>query len=635
MVAVSSAQRRRGRVARVLIALLASVAAVCCATGVAAAAFTPQTEITGYGAGAFGGGEGGSVALSADGDTAIVGSREEGKGEGGSVWVYTRSGSTWTEQAKLTPSPAPKPTGFGESVALSANGDVALIGDGLEDDEYGGAWVFTRSGDTWTQQTYEPLSANNVEGEEQGHGHFGASVALSENGEIALIGGPRGQPETQQGAAWVYKRAGSNWIKQGLMLKGSGEVSAGGSAATEAGFGHSVALSGNGDTAFVGGWRDDHALGAVWVFERAGSSWVQQGGKLTGGGEEIGEGEFGDSVALSADGDTAMIGGTSDSTGAEAIGAAWPFVHTVGGWVRQGPKLTANDEIDASHFGWSVALSSDGDTALIGGPDDNEETGAAWVFRRSGTSWSQQEKLTGQGESGEARFGYNVALSSEATTALIGAPGDDAERGAAWLFTGPPWSAASGEAPVAPTSSSGSATSGSTTTGSAVPASAAASSGAAAGVAGSSTTSTGLANGAAPAIADVAQSHRRWREGEPLTAARRPSSAPLGTTFSFALGEAASVSFAFTQDVNGRRVKGGCVAPTQTNRREPVCTRTVTRGVLTLAGRAGANRISFDGRLPNARRLAPGTYTALITATSADGRRSAPARLGFTIVASD
>jgi hypothetical protein len=633
---VANAQTRVDRAVLALIALLVSAVAMCCAAPAAsAAAFTPQMELTGYGAGAFGGGEGGSVVLSADGNTAIVGSREEGKGEGGSVYVYTRSGSTWTEQAKLTPSPGSREFGFGESVALSADGNTALIGDGFGEEEYGAAWVFTRSGSTWTQQTYEPLVGHTIEGEEQGRGRFGTSVALSANGEIALIGGPRGQPETQQGAAWVFKRSGSNWVQQGKMLKGAGEVSAGGSSATEAGFGHSVALSASGDTALVGAWRDDGAVGAVWVFERSGSSWVQQGGKLTGGGEEIGEGEFGDSLALSADGETAMIGGTSDSTGVEAIGAAWSFVHTSGGWVQQGPKLTANDEIDASHFGWSVALSSDGDTALIGGPDDNEETGAAWVFRRSGTSWSQQEKLTGPGEIGEGRFGYNVALSSEATTALIGAPGDDAERGAAWLFTGPPWSAPSGGAPVAPVSSSGGSGGGSTTSGSVAPASAAASSGATAGVAGSSTTSAAdLSSIAQPAIVDAAQSNRRWRAVGPAVAAHRPA-APLGTTFSLTLNEPASVSFAFTQDVKGRRVKGRCVAQSGGNRREPACARTLTRGVLTLAGHAGANRISFDGRLPNTSKLAPGSYTALITATGADGRRSPAARLSFTIVASD
>jgi FG-GAP repeat len=308
------------------------------------------------------------------------------------------------------------------------------------------------------------------------------------------------------------------------------------------------------------------------------------------------------------------------------------YVYTRSGstWTEQA-KLTPSPGSREWGFGESVALSADGNTALIGGTDDHEETGAAWVFRRSGSDWSQQEKLTGPGESGEARFGYNVALSSEATTALIGAPGDDAERGAAWLFTGLPWSVPSDEAPATST------TGGPATTGTAAtPASAAVSTGPAAAAAGSSTTSGSTANAPAPpAITGAAQSNQRWREGKPLTAAHRPLSAPLGTTFSFVLDGPASVSLAFIQDVRGRRVKDRCVTQTQTNRREPACVRTVTRGVVTFAGRAGANRISFDGRLPHASRLAPGSYTVLITATGAGGRRLPPTRLSFTVVASD
>src|SRR3954468_17579047 len=113
---------------------------------------------------------------------------------------------------------------------------------------------------------------------------------------------------------------------------------------------------------------------------------VQQGAKLTGGGE-VGAGQFGYSAALSADGDTALIGGLSDNGD---VGAAWAFTRSGGAWTQQGPKLTANDETGTSEFGWSVALSTDGDTALIGGLADNGFVGAAWAFTRSGGAWTQQ-----------------------------------------------------------------------------------------------------------------------------------------------------------------------------------------------------------------------------------------------------
>ena len=163
---------------------------------------------------------------------------------------------------------------------------------------------------------------------------------------------------------------------------------------------------------------------------------IQQGAKLTGGGE-AGSGEFGSSVALSADGNTALVGAPGDSGGA---GAAWVFTRSGSTWTQQGEKLTGAGETGVARFGGSVALSADGDTALIGGARDAEGVGAAWVFTRSASTWAQQgEKLTGAGESGPGAFGQSVALSSDGSTALIGAPRDNpialAAVGAAWVFT--------------------------------------------------------------------------------------------------------------------------------------------------------------------------------------------------------
>ena len=103
-------------------------------------------------------------------------------------------------------------------------------------------------------------------------------------------------------------------------------------------------------------------------------------------------------MALSADGNTALIGGPSDNS---KVGAAWVFTRTGATWTQQGGKLTGSGETGAGGFGFSVALSADGNTALIGGPDDNSSVGAAWVFTRTGTTWTQQgSKLTGTGEIG-------------------------------------------------------------------------------------------------------------------------------------------------------------------------------------------------------------------------------------------
>ncbi len=125
----------------------------------------------------------------------------------------------------------------------------------------------------------------------------------------------------------------------------------------------------------------------MWVFTRSGSNWTQDGGKLTGGGES-GEGQFGISVALSAEGTTALIGAFNDDPN---VGAAWAFTHSGEAWVQEGAKITGRGEMaretfpgsgqfSEASFGSSVALASDGNTALIGGPGDNGGLGAAWVF---------------------------------------------------------------------------------------------------------------------------------------------------------------------------------------------------------------------------------------------------------------
>jgi len=140
------------------------------------------------------------------------------------------------------------------------------------------------------------------------------------------------------------------------------------------------------------------------------------------------------------------------------------------------------------------------------------------------------------------------------------------------------------------------------------------------------------ARGTPPIVSDIAQSRRSWREGTALASfTRRHKLAPLGTSFSFTLNEQASVSFAFTQRVGGRKVKGKCVAVTKKNRRKPACQRVVIQAGLSFTGHSGKNKVSFQGRISHSRKLPPGNYTLVITATNAAGH-SAPRSISFTIL---
>jgi hypothetical protein len=361
-----------------------------------------------------------SVAVSADGKTAVVGGPRENPLIG-AAWVFVRTGNTWSEQAKLTPTDnTGKEVNFGWRVALSGDGNTALIGGPGDNNPLGAAWVFTRSGSTWTQQG--PKLTGTGQNTGGGGSEFGSSVALSADGNLALVGGDRDNHEA--GAVWTFTRTGNIWTELGTKLTPTNEMGGGH-------FGESVALSPDGETALVGASGDDE-VGAVWVFTRSGSEWVQ-GPKLTAN-DEVGQASFGEAVAISTNADTALISGPGDNHG---YGAAWIFTHNGSVWAQQGQKLTGSGEIYVEGygvgFGQGIALSGDGNTAFVGGGNDNHYGGAAWHFARSGSTWAQVGSKITPGESGTC-FGSKVALSADGNTALFGGSCDNNYLGAVWVF---------------------------------------------------------------------------------------------------------------------------------------------------------------------------------------------------------
>ena len=175
----------------------------------------------------------------------------------------------------------------------------------------------------------------------------------------------------------------------------------------------------------------------------AAAQFTQQGAKLVGTGATA-DAQQGNSVAVAADGNTAIVGGPSDNGNA---GAAWIYTRTGGSWTQQGAKLVGTGATGAAKQGYSVAISADGNTAIAGGPRDNSSAGAMWVFTRSGGVWTQQgSKLVGSGAVGQASQGASVALSGDGNTAAIGGTVDNLGVGAAWVFTrsGGVWAEAGG-----------------------------------------------------------------------------------------------------------------------------------------------------------------------------------------------
>jgi hypothetical protein len=377
-----------------------------------------------------------SVSLSSDGSTALIGSPfDDDKGSSsGSVYVFTRNGSTWTEQAKLVASDGAGGDNFGWSVSLSSDGSTALIGAYLDDDPVkgtnsGSAYVFTRNGSTWTEQA--KLTASDG----AAYDNFGYSVSLSSDGSTVLIGSRYDDDKgTNSGSAYIFTRNGSVWTQQAKLVASDG---AGGDY-----FGTSVSLSSDGSTALIGAYLDDDKgsdSGSAYVFTRNGSTWTQQAKLVASDG--AGGDNFGRAVSLSSDGNTALIGayGDDDPVKGTNSGSAYIFTRNGSTWTERA-KLVASDGAGGDYFGWSVTLSSDGNTALIGAYGDDDKgtnSGSAYVFTRSGTTWTEQAKLVASDGAGGDWFGWSVSLSSDGNTALIGAHWDDdrgTDSGAAYIF---------------------------------------------------------------------------------------------------------------------------------------------------------------------------------------------------------
>jgi hypothetical protein len=206
----------------------------------------------------------------------------------------------------------------------------------------------------------------------------GGSVAVSSDGNTAVTGGI--YDNSQQGAIWIYTRNEGVWSQQGTKLAGTG------GAGDFVYQGYSVAISSDGNTIIEGGWRDNTDTGAVWIFRRNAGIWTQQGSKLVGTGAVGGQILQGTSVAISSDGNTALVGGSGDNS----TGAVWVFTCSGGIWTQHGSKLVGTGGTGQTNQGTSLAISADGNTFVTGGGVDNGYLGAVWVFTKSGNDWVQQ-----------------------------------------------------------------------------------------------------------------------------------------------------------------------------------------------------------------------------------------------------
>jgi hypothetical protein len=368
------------------------------------------------------------IAVAVAGDKAIVGAYADDVGADaaeGSAWVFTRVSGRWIgPDTRLMAVDRASGDWFGMQVVI--DGDTALVGAPYDDVGANGAqgsvYVYTRSGSTaW--QLQDRLNAPDGAAAD----HFGQSIALSD--DTALIGAPDAQVggHAHRGAAYVFYRLGTAWILQTKLIATDGAV--------WDHFGDGAALQG--DTAIVSASLDDvHGStdqGSAYVFTRSGAAWTQQARLIASDG---GPSDYFGLNSVDLDADTAIIGAREhDVDGNVAQGAAYIFTRTGTQWTQQA-RLVAAAGLANDWFGFDVAI--DGDTAVIGAwladVVAGTDQGAAFVFVRSGSAWRERARLVAPNPAPGDNFGFSVDISRP--TVVVTANDESAGRGAAYVFTG-------------------------------------------------------------------------------------------------------------------------------------------------------------------------------------------------------
>jgi hypothetical protein len=416
---------------------------------------------------------GAAVALS--GDRILAGApRADGVSgtDEGAVYVFSLQEGRWVEEAKITPADPQRGSLFGSAVAIDR--DTAVIGN--QANPLGGAYVFVRVGAAWLEEQKLPRPGNAA--------LMGWAVAVQ--GDTAVIGAPgTSLPLTlpgQQGAAYVFRRAGALWELEAALLPSAPEGLGW--------FGAAVSL--DVDQCIVGAYvaPGGERPGAAYVFTRNGSAWSEEQrlvpatsqvndrfswkvairgdsamaaslphdgrGKFeavgsghvftrTGGfwsevdqldAQDAERDSFG--IALAFDGSTAVVGASeADPMGFTDAGAVFLFGSLGGVWSQTGTLLTGGAPI-GDDMGWSVAV--DRSTAMVAAPRDDHaggvDAGAVYMFERSGGSWEARQKLTASDAQVGQNFGTAVAIQGD--LAVIGAIGDDhsgfVDAGSAYVF---------------------------------------------------------------------------------------------------------------------------------------------------------------------------------------------------------
>ena len=326
---------------------------------------------------------------------------------------------------------------FGESVVVSQNGKVIVVGTDSSDNNTASVYIYTHDDDKWMREV------KLIENDGVGDDEFDVSIDVSANGDTVVvgIGSDNNEIGLRAGAVYIYCRVNDNWnehykltVRDGCSLDY---------------FGHSVAISADGNTIVVGAWGHDRNKGAVYIYSRFDNRWCLEDKLVMNDGKSgtmlsffaINSGDyFGCSVDISDDGNTVIVGAyRNDNVNGDSAGSAYIYTRRNGKWVDDSKLIAVSGGHSLSCYGYSVAISGDGNTAIIGAYSEDNRRGSAYIYTRTGDTWSEQVKLVANDGASIDWFGYSVAISSDGNTAIVGAHygsnGKDTKSGSAYVYT--------------------------------------------------------------------------------------------------------------------------------------------------------------------------------------------------------
>jgi tartrate dehydratase beta subunit/fumarate hydratase class I family protein len=403
----------------------------------------------------------------------------------GAVYVFTRVNNAWTQQAYIKASNPGQSYRFGHHLSLSQDGNTLAVSavfeasaaKGINGDQNdksipqaGAVYVFTRTGATWSQQAYVKASNTGEAGvgNEPGKGdQFGFSIGVSADGNTLAVGaigedsGAKGvngdqndNSQTSSGAVYIFTRTGASWSQQAYIKASNTD--------TNDLFGYAVGLSADGNTLSASAYDEDSSSrvingpmdknrrgsGAIYVFTRTGANWAQTA-YLKASNAEAGD-SLGYDMAISQDGNT-IVGGAADedcfSAGINppgcdndvkldsSTGAVYVFARSGGTWTQQA-FIKSSHPGKEDWFGSRLNLSGDGNTLAVGAQLENggskgingdqtdlsaEDSGAVYLFTRSGATWTQQAYVKASNAKAYAEFGSAMALSKDGKLIAVGA----------------------------------------------------------------------------------------------------------------------------------------------------------------------------------------------------------------------